>query len=211
LEVQEHTEREAHERAGGRIVHLSFEQHSGRLDDPAHLDHLQRTFNHARKRKALVSTRDLSRYVRPEGFEHRDSEGWRRQATPGDLDRICRMAGGVILATRIPPGWAAVKVHSAVTKSGRKPGRPKKLSRDEEYAILKALGVGSSWSGKITWQISLGDVAKRFRVKKGVVQRLVESPVPERACGQSGLRWKDLVNPARDYLTAWKAGHLEEE
>lgn len=211
LKDQELSECRAHEEAGCDVIIVSCDQHSGRMDDPRHIEHLRRAFGYARKRRAFVSARDVSRYARPGDFAHDDSEGWRRQATPDDLARLLRLASGVIVASRIDPALPAAEAHSLVTKAGRKPGRPRAINHQKAIQILEQLGPPSHRGGRTEWDMPLGQVAKLFKVKKAAVQRLVESLVPERACGRAGLRWMDCSDPARAYRTAYKSGHLSDD
>ena len=215
LDTQINSEFRFHEEASCNVVAISAEQHSGRLDHLDHLDHLYRTFGIARDERAFVGTRDLNRYIRTDDFEHGDSVCWHRQATPDDRAVICRLAEGVIVSTRISPDLSARRTHIEVTKSGRKPGRRRKLDHETAHAILVALGRSLDFfTGKVRWATPLSVVAWQFRekqVNKALVQRLVESLVPEQVRGRTGLQWRDLTYPADVYFQAWKAGILSEE
>jgi hypothetical protein len=120
---------------------------------------------------------------------------------------LLAIADGVPLVTIEPPTLTESERHSRATKASGKCGRPREIEHDLACRILEALGFPiASETGRIEWGESLSAVAKRFRLTKAMVQRLVDSPIP----GKPGLRWKDVRNPAYAYQTDWKLGQLRD-
>jgi hypothetical protein len=158
----------------------------------------------ASKYTAILVARDLARFLRSESYGPKNRIA---EPTAQEVAELLAMADGVLLATIEPPTLTEWERHSRATKASGKCGRPRKIGHELAYRVLESLGLPFfGESGRIEWEVPLSAVAKRFRLTKALVQRLVDSPIP----GKSGRRWKDVWDPAYAYLTAWELGQLRE-
>lgn len=82
---------------GARLCDVIFGVERGQLSKPR--PHLNRVFDDARRCNAIVSTRDASRYVRPDGYKTKLDQ----PETPEDLTRLFELADGVMVAARLNP------------------------------------------------------------------------------------------------------------
>lgn len=172
---------------------------------------LRDAVGYAKQRGLMLVTIDLSRFIRSESYcRQTNPEAW---PTHEEFDQLSEMASGVILATLEDPMLTESERQSKATKRTRKCGRPPEIDPKLAFRILEALG----WpihlpGGRMEWEVPLSEVAKRFRISKPKVQRLVEARVPEQLCdGVTGLKWKDLRDPARAYREAQKRGLIPDK
>jgi hypothetical protein len=156
----------------------------------------------------ILVAADHSRFIRSEAFDNETNR--KALPTPEEFAQLSAMTGTLILATLLDPAMEERQLHSEATKRTGKCGRPRKIDHELAIRILGWLGTTFSYNGRIEWSEgrSLSKAAKRFGVKKGAVQRLVDSPVPESLCGKPGLSWKDLLEPAEAYRDCLDRGLL---
>ncbi len=147
----------------------------------------------AKRFKAILCARDVSRFIRSESYDRR--KNWAVEPTAEEFDRLFELADGIILATYQDPMLTESERHSAATKNGARPcGRPSTLPFKLAIKILNDLGNYSSIP-PARWETPIAVVAKRYGVTESQIKRLLESEIP----GKPGSRLKYAWLPAEVY------------
>lgn len=156
---------------------------------------------YAAGRNLILVAGDLSRFIRPEQFNHvKNPNAW---PTDEEFERLRAMTGGVILATVESPLLTARERQSKATKRTKKHGRPPELSYQRALAILYGLGFRDEDSGR--WETPIAFVAKRHKVTESKIKRLLDMVVPGELFGMDeDWRLKDSPLAARTFVAACK-------
>jgi len=185
LEIREHRN------LGCRLQAIIAGQERGKLSEMR--PHLRRAIQLAKTHSAILSTRDLTRLIRAEAFDH--CQNWHAQPTREEIKRLLELADGVPLATRLPPKMSAAELHYQATVGGmnKRPGRKSAIESDPMLAmvILELFEWGED--------TSLRKIAECCGVTLRMVQRFID-------------KWKGYQSPTNAYRRTMrdKAKHITE-
>lgn len=177
----------------GRLKHIGFyAEEKGYLS--ASRPSFEAALEFGRRRKCIVLAPTLNRITRPE----RGS----LQLTEVEEMRFRERTKGVVLATVLDPKATDEEQITFLRKLGGV-GRPS-LARKWAWKVFPLLGYRKA-NGE--WEQSIREVAKRTRVSKSSIDRLLcEMVPPELVGGREGVRWKDLPCPARVFDPGYREG-----
>ena len=88
----------------------------------------------------------------------------------------------------------------------RKRGRPSTMTQQLALTAFHMLEFSVDNFGRMRWMTPMSVVARRCRITKSKLQRLLDSKVPPEIAPWPGARWKNFWAPALAYREAMRRG-----
>jgi hypothetical protein len=174
----------------GKLDRVYLAVEGGKMSD--NRPTIREAIDYARRKGLILSTRDLSQYVRSEVYHHRTNRD--AEPTAGELNRLFKLAEGMVLATRESQYLNASQRQSQATTASGKCGRPRSFYPRRGLDLLNDLGWRSA-NGR--WDQPIPFVARRYRVSVSAINRFLDERNP---VDPQHLRWRDYGDPAKAYL-----------